>query len=201
MSGGGKQVKQTPQEKDLLELAQRQYSDWKDSYVPVEDAYIDRVKSFDSQGERDQLSGMAANEVRQSAPAPGAAPGVDPSGGNYQGARMGLGAQMGDAVTNATNTADQAVVARGATGKVGLVGLGKGLQGTAAQTSSRSAALALADESAKQVAKNERAQSQMAAVGTAVGLGVGAYTGARKPQTVQMESMGGYDVNQEDFWR
>ena len=53
--GGGSKIEESPLERELSKIAQEQYSDFKEIYMPLEDKHIERVRGYNTDEQVQQM--------------------------------------------------------------------------------------------------------------------------------------------------
>ena len=168
---GSKKVKANPNEVELQKIAQEEWADYQEVYVPVENELIRKVMQFGSPERVAKARGEAAGAIRQtSQPAtrqPGASQGL-----TYRGLVDAATAESRGAGAGGV-AAEHEELARADRGGTGLINLGRQVQGLSGHAL-RSAA---SNQAAVDRAIRAREQAERAQNLDLVGFGLGAAGG------------------------
>lgn len=124
--GGGGEVSETPEEKELARIASEKWDRYQDVFVPLENQYMDEVDRMGTQGAMDEVTGQAASTTQQGV---GEMP-VNPNEGAPMG---GIGSALGSARAGAVSRAGTGLRGQEIAGKQGLVAMGQGQSAEAMQ--------------------------------------------------------------------
>lgn len=173
--GNGDYVDESQGEKDLLQLAEDTYSDYKDRFIPLENQLIENLSNL--QDRKPQSAGRAAATTRQSfdknykdVTLGNTTAGYDPLSGKNT---MGLAdASAGEGVlqTRATTSSDQAVDDAYYSGQRQLLQMGQGIRSGSAGLSTISAGLNANAENIRAQSDAYGKNAMYGAVGTTLGL-------------------------------
>lgn len=175
MSGGSKQVKTTPEEKELAKIAGERWEDYKKRFIPVENLAIqDVMKDVETPSQFAPSMANLATQSEFSRLEPQVAQGLMARGGNLQEGLIGLNADR--VASSGLGQAQAYGLDRGRT--IGnlqtLVGIGTGQAGGAIQGLSSAA-----DMAQRQAIMDARAAAAArAAMGQVIGIGAGIAGGA-----------------------
>ncbi len=188
MSGGSdNQVKETPQQRAMVELAQKQVADYNNRWLPVQKNLAEGIAEMGEKGsfERQQAQGMVSNETEAkfSMGRAGLEKGLAAAGGLNSGrAKMaitGLGEDQATSTGLGRTQADQQIDDAYTAGLGTVMQLGQGQKANAIQSTAN-----IADMSGRQAANDadaafaERAGNAQLA-GNVVGAGFGLLTGPK----------------------
>lgn len=176
--GGNNRVEETPHEKELARIAAEQFGRYQEVFQPVEDAFIEDVRSID-EGDEEIAAGMTAADTARStdaatdeATAQAMGAGATPGSGRFNDAvtdTARAGAEAGGfGVAGARRgTEDRAVAGKMAAVNIGLGKKAEGIEGIS-DIARRAHEDAVDDARRASIAesRNERA------VGTAAGFGI-----------------------------
>lgn len=183
--GGSKspKVKPTEQEKELAKIGREKYLDFQQRFVPMENRLIAEIQGLGAPQEADRMRGVAHADVMRNRPD---TQGIDPTSGRARGLELDSLTDLTGRDTAARQAAEIGARQRYRGGLTNMVTLGRGLEGAALKNLDSSAALANSRQLAESQADVYSRQQTSAAIGSAVGLGVGSWYGRDK--SPQMDS-------------
>jgi len=112
-----------PQQQALANVANQKYDYYQAKYVPLENQWMDTVSNMNNQANHNDVSGMAANTLKQSQGPQTQSVGDSMTGGRLQ---RGNYVDMASAESNAASNADMGVTDRMLKGQEGIVAMGQG---------------------------------------------------------------------------
>jgi len=175
VGGGGGEVEQTQQEKELAFTAASDFNYYKENFVPLENSFIAQLSATD--GEANMQRGIGASDVEQAFKGSDAKVVAGSKGQQGQGksvmARAGLSDSKGTARGEAVAGADAAMRNRELSGLTKMAAYGRNLADTNSVTMRDAANTATSNAINK--AQNDQAESGQ--LGTFLGSAVGTYTG------------------------
>lgn len=196
--GGGGEVPESESERALANIAREKWERFKSKAIPLENAYIARLRRMGSDAERRAMAGRGAATAQMSAtPVTAALRSYNPGNGRFIGERMAAGAEMGMARTGAAVSADQASEARGEAGQMQLLRMGRNLDQMAIGNLSRQGSLETSRAIADAFAQQEEREAKSEAIGTAIGIGTMGYMNRptrHRPTTYSARDLGLSDV-------
>lgn len=175
----------------LADIARAKHERWKSQYVPIENAYIDRVLGFDTLASRNAIAGRAVAGTEQGIPGVGGARPYNAGSGKFIQERVMAALARGGARSTAAVAGESAAADRSMAGRTGLVRFGQGLSEQGSRSLAQAAAIRRAGDSARDRANAAIRDSRQDLVGTAIGAGA-AYYGSR-PRTPGGQQLYGPD--------
>ena len=131
--GGGDEVKETDEVKELARISQERWDRYKDVYVPLENAYMKTVDSFDSEANREALTSSVAGGIKTDlsnqmteSNTQMLAGGVNPNDGAFKGISTAALTKGSAVLANAVNTANMNLGSEKINRKQGVVQMGQG---------------------------------------------------------------------------
>lgn len=174
MSGGGGYVEQSEGERQLADLADEQWADYQDRFIPLENAFMDRMEGIRDQ--RPLATGRAAATVTQAFdPAYDEAGrtmirrGAAPGSGAFAGGLADIAAAEGKSRGSAVVSADRDTENRYYAGQQQIVNLGRGVATDANIGMRRMAGLGDATARADAQASMTESEAIHGAIGTVAG--------------------------------
>lgn len=200
LGGKKKKVKASEGERMLADIAQQRHEAWKKSYVPIENAYIDRVLGFNTLATRDALTGQGVTSVEQQLTSPYASPrGYAPGSGRGINEQVMAALARGKARATGAVETGNAVDARALSGKTGLIRYGQGLSEQGTTAIGRAGVLANANAATKLQMDSQIRDARDEAIGSVVGMGAG-YALGRPPGSPNAETARQYAQNSADYY-
>lgn len=124
--GGSEKVEETPEEKELAQIASERWERYKETFKPLENQYMAEVDDLGTQQAQDQVTGQAVSGVQQGV----GDMAIDPNQGNPMG---NTGAALGSARANAATQATTGLRGQHIQGMQGIVQMGQGQSADAIQ--------------------------------------------------------------------
>lgn len=204
--GGGGEVKETAEEREIARIATEQWNDYQTRFIPVENAYMDKARITDE--DTDFLQGEAAKAVQGEYSKAeqrlmtqfglsGAAPGSGKFGAGMAALDAGRGAQLGLSVAQ---TGEQAKDLH-AEGLQSMIAMGRGQAHNAQLGLGQNAALAAGNAINNAANRQYGRAATGQALGTAAGMAARHYmpTGTTTKQTgmgLGVDPVSAYDAGQ-----
>ncbi len=176
--GGGDdpEVEQTPEERELAQIAREKWQYYGEQFAPLENEYMQRVSEYGQPSQEREVVGQAAqgiqtgiDEQTDKAVSNLTASGIDPSSGKFSNTLGALAGQQGQTAGSAMNKANLGLQQQELVGMQNLVSLGQG-KSTSAQAGLSEGAQQSTSEAIRE-SVNEWKQSQ--AMENLVGQGIG----------------------------
>lgn len=124
-------------------IAAEQYQRYKDKFLPMQDDIINEANAYDTEANRERIAASALGDVesqfaisRANRAREGAAFGIDPTSGRYAGAANAEGVMEAATKASAATRARDAAVQLGWAKKMDAIGLGSGIFGNQATSTS-----------------------------------------------------------------
>jgi len=124
-------------------IAAEQYQRYKDKFLPMQDEIIAEANAYDTEANRERIASEALGDVesqfaisRANRAREGAAYGIDPTSGRYAGAANAEGVMEAATKASAATRARDAAVQLGWAKKMDAIGLGSGIFGNQATSTS-----------------------------------------------------------------
>lgn len=181
MSGGGggdNEVKDTPEQKALAEVAAQKWNYAQEKLAPLEDAYMEQVGEMTDNGKMSYISGRAMQGQQQAtSEAAGQASdqlqqaGVDPSSGRYQDEMAGLAMSGAEAGGETAGRAQFEQENQQIAGLQNIVSIGQGEAGRAQQGLGAIAGQSAADARQSAASKFNRRSANLQLLGQVAGAG------------------------------
>ena len=189
--GGGNDVKQSPEERELGRIAIERWNDYQNRFVPVENEYIQSVQKTDS--DFSEARGQTASAVQQAfAPAEIDlsnnlfAQGITPDSGKGISAVQALGRDRGLSMGTGLNETDVAVDNQHLQGLQNVVQMGQGQAADSLAGMGQVAADATRDSIDRANRSYQNRQAGLHLAGTVAGAGTQAYMN-RGPAGLNMQ--------------
>lgn len=184
MSGGGGDngIKDTPEQRQLAEVAAEKWNYAQENLAPLEDAYMESVGEMADPGKMSYISGrtmqaqqQAVSEVTKQAGHQLQQGGIDPSSGRYQGTMTGLSLDTAESGGETLGRAQFEQESQQVQGLQNIVAIGQGQSGQA-----QAGLAGLADQSAadaRSSAANQfnRRSANLQLLGQVAGAGTAKY--------------------------
>lgn len=165
-SGGAEQVEQTAAEREQLKIAADTWDRYKETFVPIENAMVDKIRSYDTEGYRENKVGEAATVAkRNQLQARGGASGHFLGDILQHGVQTGAIAGMGGAETG-QETREQY-----GSGLQGMTQIGHNIRQTASQGMTGLAGISNTEARRQSIADAKEKQNMMQGVGQFAGMG------------------------------
>ena len=156
----------------MAELAEREWADFQEIYVPVENALIAEVQKFGSPERVADAQAQAQGAVHQATAGKSSRLGGEGAGQKF-GSLLETSASISAGLSGGATAGRQQEKSRASQGKLGLINVGRGVQALGSAGISRAARDELSTEAAGQALKTARRGALMDVLGTAAGIGVG----------------------------
>ena len=166
-----KKMKPSPMEMKMAQLARSEWKDYQDIYVPVENALIAEVMRFGSPEAVMDAQGQATGAVHQDLA--GASMRGSDTGGRTFGRLRDVAVGTSAGLTFARAGARTEQKDRAARGKLGLVDMGRGIQGLSADALSTAAGHELSTRGAVMQSRQAIRAANMHTIGTLAGAAIG----------------------------
>jgi len=201
MSGGGddNEVKDTPEQKHLAEVAAEKWNFAQEKLAPLEDRYMEHVDQMDSEGKMSyirgrtfQAQGQGLSQAQGQMESGLAQAGINPNSGRFQGEMHGLSQDIAGTGGEMAGRAQFEQDSQQVRGLQNIVAIGQGQSGQAQAGLSRLAQESSSDAIAQsQNAFNRRSANlqlvgQLAGAGTNYGMENNWFGGGQPPQTSGM---------------
>lgn len=174
MSGKGKYVEQSEGERMLADLSEEQWNDYQDRFIPIENAYMERLDSI--RDERPLATGRAAASTTQAFDAAhkdvmegNMQRGAGPGSGRFSAGLADMAVAEGGSKGNAIVRADRDTEKRYYAGQQQIVNLGRGVATDANLGMRRSAGLESATARSDAQAASTVSGAWYGAAGTVAG--------------------------------
>jgi len=115
--GGGDEIEETAEEKELAQLASERWAEYRDTFRPLENQYMGEVDELGEQGAMAQVTGQAATNVQQ---------GTEMRGINPNTGMPNQGAAFGQARAQATSNAGLGLQEQHKRGLQSVIQIGQG---------------------------------------------------------------------------
>ena len=162
----------SPYETEMLDQAERRLKEYEDTFVPLEEKWMDQQNMYGSDIYRgvQKDKGVAASRMTNSGAAL-ATPGVNPGSGNYMMGLNNTATSAGMAAGMAAGMGAQTALDKAYGGLLDVVRLGRGQTATSANMNANLASQQAGINAAKYQAAQQEKNAMWGAVGTAAGMG------------------------------
>ena len=167
-----KKIKAGPMETKLAELAEREWGDFQEIYVPIENALIEEVRSFGSPDKVAAAQAQATGAVHQQSAGASLRDGSQGAGEKF-GELLGISGGVSAGLSAGRTAGRIGEQDRAARGKLGLINVGRNVQALGSAGISASARDELTAAHATESLRSARRGALLDVVGTGVGLAAG----------------------------